>query len=175
MFLWNVHNTYMVRVTVSAVITHRTKSITRNGCRHDGNIPTCPRNLSGLTGSSCFIQSAPLTAHKLNITVWWNMKVIWCVHKTLLHGSLKQPVLSLQRLRHWSTMFLQYGTYGWNLHQWELVSARRGGRFQFTSTEQHMSAMENNTFAINSENSSKESQNTVPENDFTSSKLGTKD
>lgn len=35
----------MICIAVSAVITHRTKSIARNGCRHDGNIPINPNVL----------------------------------------------------------------------------------------------------------------------------------
>lgn len=52
----NVPGTYMIRVAVSAVITHRTKSIARNGSRHDGNIPIYPT-------THCVCTHAPLGVH----------------------------------------------------------------------------------------------------------------
>ncbi len=44
----------MIWVAVGAVITHRTKSITWNGCRHDGNIPINPN-------APCGCKRAPQT------------------------------------------------------------------------------------------------------------------
>lgn len=44
----------MIWIAVAAVITHRTKSVTWNGCRHDGNIPIHP-------DAPCVSRHAPRT------------------------------------------------------------------------------------------------------------------
>lgn len=64
----------MIWVAVGAVITHRTKSITWNGCRHDGNIPINP-------DAPCGCKHSP-QAQRLVGTVGGDLTV-----SSLQHGS----------------------------------------------------------------------------------------